>query len=154
MKCVFRITGYGVGAFAPFALLACGCSGAGWKVTGSVTRDGQPLSGAQVVFLRVGERFATGERVITGSDGNFELKARPGGKEALPPGQYNVLITRLVDKKGNVPKEEDYGQLEAAGRLKNELPEKYGDKDFPQFTVEIKAGDNNLPPFDVNVKKK
>jgi hypothetical protein len=152
MKGVSWKAGYWVSAFASFPLLACGCSGAGSKVTGAVTLDGQPLSRAQVMFVAVGDRFGTGERILTGPDGKFEIKARRGAKEALAPGKYKVLITRLVDPKGKVPNEEDYGQLEAAGQLKNDLPEKYGDKDFPQFTVEIKAGDNDLPPFDVKKK--
>jgi hypothetical protein len=67
----------------------------------------------------------------------------------LAPGKYIILIRKLVDKKGNVPSDEDYGQLEAANQLVNKVPAKYSDKDFPQITVEIQADTKTLKPFEL-----
>jgi hypothetical protein len=134
-----------------FVLVACGCSGKS-KITGTVTLDGKPLPGAQVTFVPRDKKVTGGGGTQTGPDGKFELLPRPGSKEPLKPGRYVVLITQMVDKKGSVPSEEDYGTLSAAGELTNKLPDKYNNQEFPQFEVEIKPGDNELKPFDVNSK--
>jgi hypothetical protein len=135
------------------ALLSCGCSGGGSKITGSVTLESQPLSGATVVFLPVGDKYSPGERTKTGADGKFTIIPRKGATEALAPGKYVVLITRMVDKNGKVPSDEQYGMMEMSGELHNQLPDKYNDKNNPQaITVDIQAGDNDLKPFDVKKK--
>jgi hypothetical protein len=136
-------------------LLACGCS-RGSKVTGVVTLDGKPLASAQVVFVPQGGKKADktlrGASTTTDSDGKFEVRPRKGDKEALKPGKYTVFITRLVDKNGKVPTEEDFGILEAEGKLHDELKDKFNDQETPQLGVEIKPGDNELKPFDLKSK--
>jgi hypothetical protein len=133
---------------------ACGCSGGkGPKVTGSVTLNGQPLADAQVVFEPVTRKSGLGGAVTrTDQDGKFEVRPQPKSGQTLKPGKYVVLITKLVDKNGNVPSAEEFAQLQRARALRNTLPPRYNDKDFPQFPVDIKEGDNHLPPFAVKSK--
>jgi hypothetical protein len=88
----------------------------------------------------------------TGPDGRFELQPRAGTNEALPPGNYMVLIIRIVDEKGKVPSDEEYSKVRFKDKPINQLPEKYNNKNNPQFVVDIKSGDNELPPFDVKSK--
>jgi hypothetical protein len=132
-------------------VFACGCGGR-TKVTGTVTLDGNPLSGAAVVFQPKEDATLGAASARTGPDGRFELQPRPGTNEALPPGKYMVLITRFVDTKGNVPSDEEFTKLSFEDKLINQLPKKYNEKSSPQFVVEIKSGDNELPPFDVKSK--
>jgi hypothetical protein len=63
-------------------------------------------------------------------------------------------MTRMVDKKGNVPPEsenptEDYTQLEASGLLKNGLPAKLSSPTTTPFKVDIPAEGKDLPAFEV-----
>jgi hypothetical protein len=133
-----------------FVLTGCG-DGGGPTVRGTVNLDGRPLADAQVHFLSEGSK--TEEAVCkTAADGSFQVQPRSRGGMTVPPGKYLVLITKLVDKKGAVPSDEDFGQLEAAGQLRNAIPRRYNDRDFPQLTAEIKPGTNALPPFELKSK--
>jgi hypothetical protein len=68
----------------------------------------------------------------------------------VPPGIYNVLIGHSVKKDGKVPDEKDnMSVLNAPGAMKNDLPAKYFDRANPVFTVEVKPGTNELPPFEL-----
>jgi hypothetical protein len=140
------------------SLTAVGCSGNKGKITGSVTLDGQPVADAQVEFLLQSNKNAPVANVRTDQQGNFAVLPRPkGGGPGLPPGQYVVLIRKMVDKSGNVPPDsdnpaEDYRQLEAAGKLVNKLPAKYNDPPFPVLTVEVKSDTKELKPFELKSK--
>jgi hypothetical protein len=140
-------------AFGLLGVLFCGCSGGGGPtIKGTATLDAQPLADAQVHFLTAEGNKTEAAVCKTGSDGSFAVQPRSHRGMTLPPGKYIVLVTKMVDKKGAVPSEEDYGQLDAAGLLHNALPRRYSDKDFPQFNVEIKPGTNALPPFELKGK--
>jgi hypothetical protein len=138
---------------AGITLAASGCSGGsrGPTATGSLTLDGKPLSDAQVVFV-ANEGNATkamGAIARTDAEGKFRIQQEARGKQNWKPGKYKVQVTKLVDRQGNLP--DDPGQLEAAGagaRAKNVVPARYGGDDSP-LDVEIKAGENNLPPFEL-----
>jgi hypothetical protein len=139
---------------ALLALVCCaaaGCSSGGGTVSGSVKLDGQPVASATVDFY-LRERLAQlAASARTDQDGNFVLRA-PKGRPPLAPGSYVVTVRKLVDKKGNVPNDEDYGQLDAAGLLVNKLPAKYGDPAFPNLTLEVKSGEKSLAPFELKSK--
>jgi hypothetical protein len=154
-----RVSPVGAVLIGLLGLTVVGCSGNKRKITGSVTLDGQPVADARVEFLLQSSKDAPVANVRTDQQGNFEVPPRPkGGGPGLPPGQYVVLIRKLVDKAtGNVPAEsdnpaEDYGQLEAAGKLVNKLPAKYSNPPFPLLTVEVKADTKTLPPFELKSK--
>jgi hypothetical protein len=135
-------------------LSVAGCGGGGGtKITGSVTLDGQPLPDARLEFHPKNNLNLAVADVRTDQQGQFEIAPRPkGGKTGLAPGQYVVLVRKLVDKDGNVPNQEDYGQLEAAGQLVNKLPAKYSDSAFPQITVDVSADTKTLPPIELKSK--
>jgi hypothetical protein len=89
--------------FCAWALIVAaagtGCGGGSLtKTTGTVTLDGQPLSGAMVQFIREDGKGtpATG---ITGTDGSFRLTTYSTGDGALP-GDYKVLVTMPAEDSG------------------------------------------------------
>lgn len=89
-----------------FLLLAVagGCSkGVSLKtvpVSGKVTLDGQPVSGATVTFLpevpAAGAALAPSSG-LTGADGSYKLITMGSGREAfdgIPPGNYKIIVTK------------------------------------------------------------
>jgi hypothetical protein len=71
-----------------------GCGGAGGgvdlvPVTGAVVQDGQPVAGADVMFMPQGAAPSSGR---TGPDGRFELTFNDGRPGAVA-GKHHVLIT-------------------------------------------------------------
>jgi hypothetical protein len=139
--------------FAPVLAVLAGCSGSGGTVKGSVKLDGNPIGPrAKVEFEPVDPKAKLGGAVAwTKDDGSFEY-APPKGAFALKPGKYKVFISRMVDKDGNVPTEEEPGMLEMAGKLKNQVAAKYSNREKAEITVDIADGTNNLPPFEVKSK--
>ncbi len=133
-------------------LLTLGCGGAkSTVVKGKVLYNGQPAAGASVRLEKKDKSTPLRYAARTNEQGEFEIAAHAGNP--MPPGRYQVLIAWLVDKKGNVPSAEDYEQLKAKGALYNKLPEQYGDPASSDRYVEIKAGENVLPPFEFKGKK-
>jgi hypothetical protein len=135
------------------AAVAAGCSGGGSTVKGKVTLDGNPIGArAKVEFEPVDPKAGlNGCVVFTKDDGTFEYSP-PKAAFSLKPGKYKVFISRMVDKDGNVPTDDDPGQLEMAGKLKNQVSMKYYNRQQPQFTVDITGGTNDLPPFELKSK--
>jgi len=133
---------------ALLGFVLAGCSG-GKKITGTVTLNGQPLADARVEFHPKDNLNLSVADVKTDAQGNYEIPPRPKGGEGLRPGQYVVLVRKLVDKSGAVPSPEDYGQLEAAGKLKNAVPPQYSDTAFPKITMDVSADTKTLPPIEL-----
>jgi hypothetical protein len=121
-----------------------GCAPAekGVKVTGSVTKGGQPQDGARVSFIPADPKPEGSRGALTGADGKFEVK--------LEPGKYKVILSRLVDASGKVPSEsEDPAQLEASGLLRQSIPPQYSDPASTTLSVEIPPEGKDLPAFEV-----
>jgi hypothetical protein len=141
------MTGFAMAA----ALTLAGCGGDGkiarYPVQGGVNIDGKPTAGVMVIFCPtdgppdVQKLRPTG---ITGADGKFQLiSVTPN--DGAPAAHYKVLIqwpagTGKPDAAGNVAGGED--------RLHN----RYMMLDQSPFSVEIKSGTNDLPPFEVKSK--
>jgi hypothetical protein len=146
-RCVLLVSG----------LVAWGCSpNRGGKVAGSVRLDGKPLADAQLSFVPKGEGAdvqvgAVVNSAVTDAEGNFEVQ-RDRAKRTLPPGTYTVLVWKYVQKDGKPPPPEDRDLLIASGMLRNILPERYGSPAASQLTVEVKPGDNALPPLELKSK--
>jgi hypothetical protein len=87
-------------------LLLAGCNAKSsdpWKLTpvsGVVTLDGKPLSGATVVFVPTGTTSGVGARGRTDATGTYKLKTRFGG-EGTPAGEYRVVVAKLVMPDGS-----------------------------------------------------
>jgi hypothetical protein len=74
---------------------------------------------------------------FTTADGAFKANAYPN-RAGLPVGTYTVLVSWPVVPLDDDPKNE-------VDRLKG----RYSQANKPAFTVEIKPGDNQLPPFEL-----
>jgi len=71
-------------------LVLAGCGGSAVPLTGTVTRDGQPLQGGVIAFEPEAGSGTTGAGANTAiKDGKFAL---PRDK-ALPPGKYVVRVS-------------------------------------------------------------
>ena len=122
--------------------LACTACGKGvYPVSGKVTCQGLPAAGAVVSLQRRGANLMN-EPAIMGlvrEDGSFSLVCGDKGAGA-PPGEYDVLIEwrpRSHQPRG-------LGQI-----TPDRLAGRYADPKNPRLRAEIKAGTNELPPFDL-----
>jgi hypothetical protein len=134
---------------------ATGCGGGGPGVRGQVFLDDKPLANAEVVLTSTAREKSGPPKDFHGktdAQGNFVIRGH--GNKPIPPGKYQILISKFVDKKGQEPSEDEYAQLQASGALVNMLPARYGDPGSSDFYAEIKAGENVLPPFKLQRKKK
>lgn len=128
--------------------LACGsCGNSGiYPVSGKVTFQGTPASGATVFFSRQGGD-AMSEHLIMGivqGDGSFELVCGSLGKGA-PPGEYNVLIEWR--RTPNQARHGLHSAPGAKGRRPDRLKGRYADPKHSRLRAVVKAGVNELSPF-------
>jgi hypothetical protein len=72
------------------------------SASGKVTLEGRPLEGARVLFLPDGSTAGFGGMGITDPAGEYQLKGTRGGV-GVPPGEYKVVISRLVKPDGTTP---------------------------------------------------
>lgn len=128
--------------FAAMAILTCvSCSQRDniYPVSGVVTYNGSPASGAVIFFHRQGGD-STNEAPVMGvvqNDGSFEVMCGASGKGA-PPGEYIVLI--------EWKKESGLRQRHSADVLKG----RYADPNNPLLHVTVEERANNLPPFELS----
>jgi hypothetical protein len=126
-----------------------GCASRGPEVKGTVTLDGKPLSKARVTFeplVQPAGGAVGGAVAICDENGVFNVIPQAEGR-TLDPGTYAVTVSRKADAQGNVPKDEDYGQLEAANQLVESVPVKYTTfvrGTSPEVKVDVKDGPNDL----------
>ena len=97
-----------------------------------------PASGSQVVFQPVGgvtpdKPAATG---TVAEDGTYSLSTHPYG-DGAPEGDYIVIITKYA---------EDARQQTNA---QSQLPGKYADPSQTPLKATVKAGDNQIPTFEL-----
>ena len=99
-----------------------------------------------MAFEPIGADSVGGAVAVTDDSGAFEIVPHESTGQTLSPGKYGVTFSRKTDAQGNVPIPEDYGQLEAAGQLKESIPEKYVEKPGtpPVEIKDIVAGTNEL----------
>jgi hypothetical protein len=141
-----------IGASFVLSLAACCLAGCGAdpgpEIKGKVTLNGQPLAGAEVLFLPADKDPTKGAGLrTTADDGTFVFEPDEDTGATLPPGQYVVVISKKVTKAGgNVPPEmkEDLEQMEAAGMVRETLPAKYSKESDTTLTAEIKPEPNEF----------
>jgi hypothetical protein len=129
------------------ALPLGGCGDAASKlvpVSGSVTMDGKPLPGAVVTFTPTGTTPGVGGSGLTGQDGAFVLAEGRRAARGVPPGDYKVVITRLLKPDGS-PVPADAKPIEAGGN--ESLPPEYSDplKTTLKATVRVRGGTFEFP---------
>ena len=80
-----------------------GCGGDGLNrvpIQGVLTAGGEPVDGATVQFIGVGDSTSPGAIGNTDAQGKFTVISSREGDEGIPPGEYTVRVTRLVDGTG------------------------------------------------------
>ncbi len=103
-------------------------------VTGTVTLDKKPLSGALVTFVPMGSTPGTGSFGRTKADGTYQLVAYRGGAGAVA-GQYKVTISKRVMADGSdLPENSEVPPIEAQAR--ETLPQ-YSDADQTTLTATV-----------------
>lgn len=154
-------------------LLAClGCNGASDSVkfanaTGTVTFQGNPLSGANVMAYPEKGPVAT---AITDAQGRFTLSSGPD-QPGVAQGPVKVAVTKnkssasappaaaseaaageefVNPMQSTSPMQSMYEgksreEIREMGKIESEIPTKYADPETSGLSFEIKDGDNDLP---------
>jgi len=139
----FRWAAYAAGIAGMLAI--AGCSDGKirrYPVTGTVNVDRKAAVGAVVTFCPVGvsdEMQKLRPFGTVGADGTFQLTTLNNG-DGAPVGNYKVLIDWPATSGGD-PRTGGPGPDRLRGR--------YGKLDKSQLSVEVKAENNELPPFEL-----
>ncbi len=129
---------------AAVALAGTSCHRGGrervYPVTGKVYHNGKPAEGATVIFVR---REAAGSKAHrpggqVGRDGSFRLSTYTS-YDGAPAGRYAVTIVYPS------PERKENGENAGPDLLKG----RYADPKATPLSVEVKAGTNNLEPFQI-----
>ncbi|QDT40746.1 hypothetical protein Pan241w_08040 [Gimesia alba] len=112
-------------------------------VSGNVTLDGQPLSGATVAFEAPDGTFSSG---VTDENGAFTLMFNTE-KSGCLPGDKIVRIQVKTDAEN--PDEESEGEGSTANQPQIKIPEQYNKKSTLEATV-----DANHTTFEFDLKSK
>lgn len=127
--------------------VAIGCSDAKPVLVptkGSVKVGGEPAKGAIVMFHPQGNDKGQTASGVVGDDGTFTLSS--GLEQGLAPGTYKVTVTWEAPGKEPTVQEKMQGLVEPGpDRLKG----KYAEPGKTSLTAEIKAGQLELPPFNL-----
>jgi hypothetical protein len=128
---------------AALACASCSKDGGLNPVQGTVLYKGQPLEGAVLTFHpKGGGKSITANLPVgrTGADGTFTLKT--GDKDGAPAGEY--AVTLVCPEEVKLPK----GKISTAPpESKDRFQMAYANRDNPPLRAEIKAGVNQLEPF-------
>jgi hypothetical protein len=132
----------------PVVLLGCVLVGCGSPppspvVRGKVTMNGEPVAAAQVQLVPKGAPGATYSST-TKPDGSFEIRPTNAEDRPVAEGKYAVVVTKNGSPKG-------CGADEMT--LVNVLPPNYADAAKTPLRIDVKAGDNQLEPFDLTTSK-
>jgi hypothetical protein len=131
------------------AILA-GCSSSGpalTPVSGTVTLDNKALEGAMVRFLPQGDAQGQGGAGKTDASGKYEITAQRLNRKGVQPGEYKVIISRLVAPDGTLLPA-DAKPIETAA--KQSVPEPYTRQNLTPLKVTVGA---EAVTFDIPLKK-
>lgn len=133
------------------AASATGCGGkknegSGRPVTGKVTYNGQPVSGATVTFVGV----ANSAFGMTDAEGNFKLRSSSG--EIAPLGDYQVTVTKTdAPPPAAAANPSDYRPPDPNAppppEPKDLLPAKYKQTTSSQLTASVMQSGQNFFEF-------
>jgi hypothetical protein len=115
-----------------------------YPINGSVNVDGKPTAGVMVIFCPVGgseELQKMRPFGITEADGKFQLTSVQRA-DGAPLGQYKVLMNWPEQSRG--PSRDGIQEM-GPDRLQG----RYMNLNKCQFTVDVKSGANDLPPFEL-----
>jgi hypothetical protein len=116
------------------------------NVTGTVTLNGTPVEGASITFQpQENSENALASQAMTDADGRFRLTTHIGGgrfKDGVAPGKYAVSVTKL-----------DTAAISSTlAPPKNVLPKKYGSAAISGLTAEVRIGNENDFPFNLDAE--
>jgi hypothetical protein len=112
-------------------------------VSGTVSLDDKPLSGAVVTFIPAGSTPGGMVTARTGQDGQYTLKSRNGS--GAPPGEYRVVISkRKMPDGSDVPADDPTPPIQSPARETLPL---YSDQNNPTLgaTVPPDGGTIHFP---------
>ncbi len=144
----FRVVGLGLGGLLFFLVAGCG-GGRGdanlpklVPVSGTVTLDGKPLSGATVSFLPVGATRGRTCYGATDAEGRYELMLDEEHKGA-PEGEFAVLCNKWIMPDGSdYPRDTDVSPLES--NAKELLPPRYSLDGTSELKATVPAGGGTI----------
>ncbi len=128
------------------ALLATSCGGGLNPVEGKVLYNGEPATGAVVVFHPKTEDSITTRRPsgVVDENGTFTLSTiKPGDGAAA--GEYSVTIVWHEEAKPGKPTFNTEPPPELPDRLKG----RYADRAKSGLNAVVKPGKNQIPPFEI-----
>ena len=119
-----------------------------YPVSGTVTLDGKPLTGAGIMFLPRGDTRGTGAMAMTDEAGKYTLKTDYGGPGA-PEGEFAVTISKVVNKDGT-PYVPNPDVAEAGER--ETLPGRYSDSMKTELSAQV-GKEKNTIDFELKSKR-
>jgi hypothetical protein len=124
-------------ALAGFGLMAgCGSGSGETEVSGVVLMDGQPLSGAVVLFVPAEGTKGPGSRGATDAEGKFTL-VNPQGVKGAIPGKYKVTVSKTNARE---PKEGEKMVITDARDIQETLPAIYSNLEKTSLTATVESG--------------
>lgn len=137
--------------------LLTGCGGSSvvdvvlTPVTGKVTANGEPLSGAMITYAPYGQQIGKPAYGMTDTDGNYELNF-VDGRTGCPPGSYLVTISKFAQPDGSpFPADMPAEQQTAVGM--EHIPPEYSSPTQTKLLAEVKTETETIP-FEISLKKK
>jgi hypothetical protein len=111
---------------------------------GTITMDGKPVDGANVIFHPIGTTTNTlASQATTNAEGRFELSTHIGQgkyKRGVVPGEYAVAVSKL----------DTSAIAKTYAPPTNLLPKKYSNPETSGLKATVVAGRVNVFPFSVD----
>ena len=118
-------------------------------VSGTITLEQKPLTGAQVKFIPDGETKGHGGNGKTDENGKYEIVAnRQNNRKGLLPGAYRVMVTRPLRPDGTPPPP-DVPQFESGASESVPAPYSNGNDTPLKAIVDV-----NAKSYDFSLSKK
>lgn len=140
-----RFTSWFAALFGSVLLVGCGSDNGLHPVTGSVTVNDKPAAGALIVFHLDGppDMKAIPPSATAGPDGSFTMATGTAG--GVKPGKYiaTIIWPDPSFKITEAQRMQGINPSDAPDVLKG----RYATREKSDQKVEIKAGENKLPPF-------
>lgn len=112
-------------------------------VVGTITLNGQPLSGADILLIPTGQTIGQGAIGRTDASGRFELKTPDNERTGAPTGSYKVVINKLVNPDGT-----DFNPAEGVDPMTasftETLPPTYSSMEETTLSAQIPPGGTKL----------